>query len=544
MSVVELPSDIPAPAHWWVPDHDSTAGDEVADFAVAAGMSPDPVQRFAYRIMYAERKVAGEWRPACKEFGCVATRQNLKSYTLEGSALADTFYFNEGAIWTSHRMRTTGRAMAHILETVTNYDHLRRQVKEISEENGNEYIETLAGARLEFMARTEHGGRGFTGPKVNYDEAAFGLTPAMTAALAPIKLTFPKTAQTRYFSSAGIATSVVLRAIRDRGRRGGDPTLGYLEYADIEPPSCELGDDCPHTVDTQGCCLDDPARQLRANPVQIRLGRAETLEALRGLRLEMAAKPEMFARECLGWWDDPLVEQLFAAGSWAAAKDEDEESSIAGTPTLAVAVSRDRTRAAIGAAGLNLDGRVHLEPLEVHRLSAAWGRDEEGIARPDAEPGTDGLVAELKRLQDVHGGVVVVAGRGPGADLIKPLEAAGVQIEVAGEDDVKTALANLIDNVEQGKAVHLGDSDLDAAVQNSRRRHVGDRFALDRKGDVCALEAVMLAAWGIDNADAVAQVTVYGFGDLDMCDHCGKNPHDDPEGEHDYLCVDCRETKE
>jgi hypothetical protein len=33
---------------------------------------------------------------------------------------------------------------------------------------------------------------------------------------------------------------------------------------------------------------------------------------------------------------------------------------------------------------------------------------------------------------------------------------------------------------------------------------------------------------------------VFG-GNLELCDRCGDNPHEDPDGVHNYLCPDCRE---
>jgi hypothetical protein len=47
------------------------------------------------------------------------------------------------------------------------------------------------------------------------------------------------------------------------------------------------------------------------------------------------------------------------------------------------------------------------------------------------------------------------------------------------------------------------------------------------------------ARWVVDHDIAFE---MYGAEDLELCDRCKSKPHQDPDGEHDYLCPDCREA--
>ena len=114
--------------------------------------------------------------------------------------------------------------------------------------------------------------------------------------------------------------------------------------------------------------------------------------------------------------------------------------------------------------------------------------------------GTEWVVAEVVRIHEQHNIPVVIHGRGPGADLIKPMQDAGLEPIVAGIDDYQDACANLFDAVEAGTVEHGNYDDLNEAVSvagwTSGERPVWTR----QSGDVSMLEAVTLAKWGAQQA--------------------------------------------
>jgi hypothetical protein len=194
------------------------------------------------------------------------------------------------------------------------------------------------------------------------------------------------------------------------------------------------------------------------------------------------------------WTEEDDAGDFFdTPGAWASGFDAG--SGIVGKLALAVAVSLDRKRASITAAGLNESTRIHLEPIETHSIRGQWDTDDgEGLR------GYEGIVAALKRLQAAHGAVsVAVDGGGPAKDALVPLlEAADIPgLVVMDLEDVKTASGEMFELVEAGEHAHLNDPDLNASVRGAVQRPIGDRFAIGRRksGDVVTFEAATFAAW-------------------------------------------------
>jgi len=123
--------------------------------------------------------------------------------------------------------------------------------------------------------------------------------------------------------------------------------------------------------------------------------------------------------------------------------------------------------------------------------------------------GTDWVVDEVVRIHDEHNIPVVIHGRGPGADLIKPMQDAGLEPIVAGIDDYQDACANLFDSVEAGTVEHGNYDDLNEAVAVAGWTS-GERRVWTRKsGDVSMLEAVTLAKWGATQSVEADPVAYY-----------------------------------
>ena len=468
-----VPETLVRPAYLWVPEHTQTLGPEVADLAELAGLVLDPEQRLAVDTILAVRD-DGQW--AAFEAALIAARQNLKTIALEAIALGGLFLLEEWlVVWTAHEFDTAQESFRDISNLVDGCAYLSRKVKTIHRARGDEGIELMSGARLNFKARTGSGGRGLSGDRVILDEA-FKLGPSEMGALLPTTSARPNP-QVLYGSSAGKATSVILHALRERGRPGGDPSLAYVEWC--APEGACAADDCRHEVGTSGCALDDPAMWRLANPA---MGRRISAERIASER--RALPPEEFARERLGWWDALLAEAAtISPGSWEAC--ELPAGEIQAT-AIAFDVALDRSRAGIAVCGPRHDGRQQIE-------------------LPDYQRGTGWLIDRLVEMHGTWGLPVTVAGNGPGAALVPSLEAAGVAVNVLSSAEVAQACGAMRDAINDGTIAHLGDPRLTTAVQAAQLRS-GESSVFRRLGpvDISPLYAVTLAHW---QATTVPEIT-------------------------------------
>ena len=460
-------SAVHEPAYKWVPEYERTFGDLAADVGAKLGMPMDEEQRMILDAIFAENEPG---RPACFSVAAIAPRQNLKTATLEIAALTDVFMLKEPLhAWTAHLFDTAQKTFEHMCELIEGNDDFRRRCRKPRTANGKEAIELLTGEKIEFHARSKGGGRGITGDKITWDEALF-LAAGEVGALMPILAT-RRGAQVRYGSSAGFVTSDVLRAIRDRGRRGGSPRSAYFEWCaprvECEDPSCthQFGE-------VVGCVADRLDLLELANP---QYGGRITAERMQDFRAEMPA--EEFIREFLGWWDEPgTADAAFGPGRWEACFGEQPHGLRMGA--FGIAASMDQTHGAITAAARE-GALVHLKPLQ-HGPGTAW------------------IVARAKQVQDQHGAVAVIDKRGPAAPLIPHLERAGVHLVVLDTGQVLDACAGLLDLVREQNVRHGRYPELEAAVEGAVRRLVGDRWAWGRKlstSDISTLEGGTLAAY-------------------------------------------------
>ena len=455
-----------APAWQWAPDWHSTAGGEAADLAASVGIEMDPEQRLLLDVMLAER-ADGSW--AAFEVAVVQGRQNGKTAALEAAVLHDLFLRSVPRIvWTAHRFRTAEDTFEDVAALCENYDHLRRRVDRVHRTPARMSITTTAGARIDFLARTGGGGRGLTADVVVLDEALY-LQSTMMGALLPTLSARPNP-QVRYASSAGLVESGVLRDVRDRGRKGGDPSLAYVEWG-TERGGC-ASDGCQHVVGSDGCALDDERLWRTANPA---LDRRISTEFVRNER--RALTPAEFARERLGWWEDPAeVDSEMAVADWDLLGDD--SAAPGGQVVLAVDVSLGFASAAIVACGTGRDGRPVVEVVE-------------------HAPGTTWVVDRLAGLVRDHGcGPVGLDPSGPSGTLLPDLGAAGVAFDSLAGPRMTQACGAFLAAVLSGDVVHRGQRALHDAVAGARRRTVGDAWKWSRKDsgvDISPLVAATIA---------------------------------------------------
>lgn len=467
-----MPADLLVrPAHLWVPEHTQTTGPEAAELCDLVGLPLDAEQRLALDAILAVR--GPKW--AAFEAAVICARQNLKTHLFKAVAIADICLHDLNlVVWTAHEFNTAMEAFRDMKEIVDGSDYLRRRVKRVTEQNGEEGFEFLSGQRIRFKARTKAGGRGLTGDRVFLDEA-FALQPSHMGSLLPTMAAKSITGnpQVIYGSSAGQVQSGVLRSIRDRGRRGDDPSLVYLEWC--APEGGCVDENCTHVYGIDGCVLDDVEAVRQANPA---LERRISIELVQAMRRSLP--PEEFAREFLGWWDEPagtgagIDETLWAARA-------DRSATIDEPCVLGVDVSPGHLSGSIVTCG----GAVHVTA---------------------AQAGTGWIVPRLVDLDQAHKvSAVVLDPASPAGALIPDLERAGYVIrsdrEPAGKlvllsgRDVTQACESFLRDVVSGTFVHRDEPQLNAAVAGAVRRQTGDSWKWSRRDSTVDISTLVAATF-------------------------------------------------
>jgi len=454
------------------------------------GRVPDDNQRVLLNGIHAldERD-----RSVAFEVVLIACRQNIKTSTLEMSALGWLFLFNVNLIvWTAHRWDAVDETVLRFDEMISGRPWLARQVRQFNRARRQVEITTRRGGRMMFATRTAGSGRALTGEKVIIDEGwkakvahTGGLIPTMSAR------SMTGDPQILYGSSAAHPDSEVLHPLIRRGRAaaaGGkaaelERRLMYAEWC-APPPAeaCQLGDDCAHALDVPGCGCDNPVMVGKANPAH---GRRISMEFILGSE-RRSMDPHEYGRERMGWHDHPAsMPEVIGLADWAEGLDP--KSEPAGTVALAVVYTSDKRRACIGLAGRRADGGWHVEIADyLDNTGHVTQRVKQIISKA------------AKRGVDVLG--PAVDGRAHEQACIKPLTAARVDVVTMKTGDVTEAYGGFFEAVTQARNVHhRGQEELTVAMAAAGARQVGDAGeAWGRKGsgqEIAPVVAVTNAMW-------------------------------------------------
>lgn len=510
------------PAYFSHPDYTQTLGPEVCDLAAMAGYAPDPEQELALNAMFAlsptKRTLSGQVATAAFEFAVVCSRQNMKTGLLKMAALGWLFITDQRlVVWSSHEIDTTEESFDDMVNLIQSTPLMSKRLdpdfgKEdgVKRGNGKQLIKLQKteacphGQRLKFKARTKSGGRGLTGDKVVLDEAMY-LEPSQMSSLVPT-LSAVNDPQLVYGGSAGLAKSDVWRGIRDRGRRGGDPALAYMEYCS-QPEENPCADEaCTHALGVEGCALDDIEYIRQANPA---LERRISIDYIRNERRTLATKPDEYGRERAGWWDKPDAgaEALIKPDRWNELADPLSEPLD--PVAFGVYVKLDRTVSAIGVCGRRADGKLHVGVVPAVRAKSI-----------DSLPGTAWIPDRVKELVDEWKPcAVVIDGHSAAASLITTIEGQGVEVVPSNATDLAKACGALYDAVtadpeSEASLRHRGATPLTRAAISAKRRDLSDAWAWDRKdkdSDITQLMAVTLALHGLIEHGTPEEVEVWGF---------------------------------
>ena len=486
-----MPSVLVEPAFLHCPDYYKTYGPEVGELAALAGLTPDPEQQLVLDGMFG---VDRRGKSVAFEICVICCRQNGKTGLMKMAALGKTLLLKRSLyVWSAHEFSMSSESFRDLKVMIESSQYLDRQVKKIREGSGQESIEWLNGCRIKFKARTKTGGRGLSGDDVGLDEA-FALQSEHMGALIPTLSARPDP-QVAYYSSAGHADSAVLRSVRDRGRKGSSPRLLYVEWCAPEH-SCEQGNGCDHALGTVGCALDLVENYEKANPA---LGRRITVEYVQAERQAVAV--EEFARERLGWWDDPTGDSAIPLAKWNA---QQSEHGFDGEPWFALDVSPKLTYAAIAAAGFRVDGSPHVE--------ITLREDQQ---QSDYRQGTGWVLPAIRDLHSRWPGMRLAVGAGSQAmTLVPDIEELGVQVVTVAAGDVTAACGRFYALVAEGGVWHSGQLELTAAVSAGQWRDTGEGAQVfgRRKTDtdIAGLYAATLAVTALlDHGEGLGPDDIY-----------------------------------
>lgn len=418
-----------------------------------AGLVLDGWQR---EVLEASLRREGD-RWLAREVGVVVARQNGKGAILEARQLAGLFVLGERLqVHSAHEFKTCYEHFRRVVGLIEGSPELRGSVKMVRRGAGEQGIELRNGCRLRFIARSRQSGRGFSTDTVYLDEA-FELDDYAMGALLP-SLSARPNAQIWYTSSAPHADSVVLHRVRERALAGDDPRLAYWEWGNPE-----------------GTDPTDREAWARANPaLGIRID-AETIEA------EMRAMlPSDFARERLGVPEPPLGSGGRALPNWRDL--EDEHSKVVSQDSWALAVAPDRSFAAVGVAGRDAAGRLHVE---------VWR----------AKEGTDWILSTVQAKYKQKRLPIRIHQAGPEASFIEPLKEWGVDVLEVTTGELTRATGQLLDAAQNAQLSHLGQAELDRAVSGGVLRNTPEGAAIWARriasAEISPLVAVTVAAGGV-----------------------------------------------
>lgn len=469
-----------------VPEYAATSGDEAAELFAMTGDELDEWQRWLLREALGE-KPDGRW--AAPTVAMVIARQNGKNYVLEARELAGLFLLGERVIiHSAHEQVTSSEHFRRLVERVKSVDELARRVKKISYGKGAESIELWSGERILFKTRTGGGGRGFTIDLLVFDEAQ-KLPAEAKAALIPAMSARSVTGnmQTWYAGTAVDQMNpshdgVELARIRERGIAAA-PGIAYFEWS------------CPG--ENPDAVSDDDFRStewvMQANPAgDVRISR-EWIEHERNV--ELGRREYLVERGAVGDWprtDGLAGGTMITPAQWEELEDE---SSVLQEPVVvAFDVAPDRSSAAVAAAGLNEEGKFHVE-IGMHKKGTGW---------------LVGYLADLNQRRNPLS--VVCDGYGPAASLIGELRDADVTVLTTSTAEHGQACGHLVDKVQQDELRHLGSVELAAAIAGARTRPLGDAWAWSRKHsgvDITPLVSATLAVWAAASAGLDGDTVIF-----------------------------------
>lgn len=339
-------------------------------------------------------------------------------------------------------------------------------IKRILKGMGNEAVEFHNGSRIILLASSEDSGHGKTIDLGVKDELFADIDDRRDQALIPAMAT-RRAAQALTTSTMGTVESFALNAAVERGResvaRDQRSGIAYFEWS--ADPSADP---------------DDPATWWSCMPA---LGFTITEQVVAHARATLSL-PE-FRRAFLNIPDSMRTDPVISAADWGGCLVEN--SRVRHPVALAFDVSPDRSTASIAVAGDPVDGRgVHVEVVD-NRSGYDW-----------TVPRIVGIVDRWKPS------IVACDAASPAGALIAPLTAEGIEVRTVTAREHTQACGGFYDDVKTKSLRHIGQPELDAAIDGADRRLVSDAWLWSRRTsavDITPVVAATLARWAHGQAE-------------------------------------------
>uniref|UniRef100_A0AAU8B0L3 Terminase n=1 Tax=Dulem virus 32 TaxID=3145750 RepID=A0AAU8B0L3_9CAUD len=439
----------------------STAGPSIIAVAEKIGLGLDPWQRGIAQIAWA-KTADGGW--ASEIVALSIPRQAGKTYLVAAMVFAYCLIHPGTTVaWTAHHNKVMLEVFDS-LRAVAGRPQVALRVAKINASAENRSIRFTNGSRIVMAARESGALRGVAKVSILVlDEAQILTSNAMSDMLptqnqATHPLTIMLGTPPRPKDPGEVFTEqrdAALAAIK-----AGRPLeeAAWIEFS--APPDCET---------------DDKEAWRQANPSY---PKRTPLRAVRKLRRSLTE--DHFRREALGIWDDLSTPAVVPPNVWAGLVDE--KSKALSKLVLAIDVSPNRDRAAVGLAGLRGDDLAHVE-LDESREGTGWIVD---------------YVAA--RCANNPIAAVVVDAKSPAASLVRSLKARKVRVVTTNTEDMTDACADMVDACMNNELRHIAQPQLTLALNSARKRSIGERWAWNRKSaesDITPIVAITLALWGV-----------------------------------------------
>ncbi len=422
----------------------------------------------------------GLW--AARDIILLLARQNGKGDFAMAQELGALFLLREELVLHSaHEFKTSSEAFRRIVGVIEGNDWLRKRVKNIHRQRGDEGIEltpSAGGGRLRFVARSLGSGRGFTAGRLVFDEA-YKLTISEYSAQTPTLATIPNP-QITYTSSppdedtGPMPEDAMLPSVRARGRAG----TGRVALYEWSPPP---GHD-PADRDLWYAC--NPALGIRISE--------EFLETQHEA-FKAAGAVHKFSTEHLGAWPPEGDEQwrVIPATAWLATADALHPERGSAKPAFCIEMSPDREWVAICAAWWRPDGLRQVKVID-HRPGVGWLPER---------------VAELKRHRPW---AWLIARDSPAGSEVTWMEQRRIEVERIGAPDAVAGAGMLYDGVAGAlpdrpgvpsprTVRHAGQDQVDKAMAVAEKRPPEDKaWSFDRaRPGAYLLKGFEGALWGL-----------------------------------------------
>jgi hypothetical protein len=386
---------------------------------------------------------------------------------------------------TAHEFPTSTEHQLRLMAFIQDSPALHARVKDrggYKTANGQESINLKSGARILFKARTNQGGRGYSGDLLVWDEAMKLPTQTVAAQKPMLRASqFERGQKTIYAGSAVDQEThehgVPFALIRERGLER-NPAVCYFEWSAPYGHPGEM--DYEVLQDRSWWPVANPSMDEGLISADYMADEVDTMPA-RTVAVELAN---------VGDWPrtDGVENTVISAKEWDAL--EDAGSVLQPGFVLVYDISPER-HTTIAAVGFNQDGKFHAEVHE-HRPGTAWlpSRLEEMVENGNP----DGVFCD---------------GLGPAASMIKDCDNAGVTVEPFETKDHVRACGRIVDLVQERGLAHLGSQELRDAVLGASQRPVGDAWAWSRKNSNVNIAPLVAVTLGVGAAELVTGPQVF-----------------------------------